>query len=244
MVVDVRKPRQRDRKARADQLAQLLQVRLGLRVAPLVLALGVDHQAVCTGVDGARANLGLEDRVGPVDVLPGADPQPGRVESRHEARVELRPRACPVAALDQQRLDPVLLRRRDDRGRVAAARALKLPDPHPASGQRVAAGRRRAGGVVVEWWWSRGARRPRAARMARPAPPRRRHPCPRRAARASKSIRTAPLYSMPRQRRGKPMAGLTSCGSRVGAAGDSRLLRAGGPARDYACAAGAPPTSS
>src|SRR5205823_11912013 len=92
VVVDVRQPRQRDGEARADQLAQARGVALRLPELALVVALGVDHQAVGAVVDGVGADLRLAQRIAPVYVLPGAHAQAVCVQRRDERAVELRPR--------------------------------------------------------------------------------------------------------------------------------------------------------
>ncbi len=136
MEIDVREAGQRDREVPADQASELADIGLGLDVLALVLALGVDQQAVGTVLDGGRSELGLGHGMVAIHVLPGAHPQPGGMQGGDERTVELRPRGAAVAALDLQRGDPVVLGLGDDRGQVAAVRARELPDPHAPARER------------------------------------------------------------------------------------------------------------
>ena len=103
VVVDVRKARQADWERGADRPAQVVHVRLRLRVPALVLLLGVDHEAVGAGGERLGAHGSLGRGIGAVHVLPGAHVQAARLERAHELRVELRPVGRAVAALHEHR---------------------------------------------------------------------------------------------------------------------------------------------
>ena len=148
MVIDPGEAGQGEGEAQADQLAQGADVGLGLHVLALVLDLGVDHQAVGSVPHGLGADLGLLHRVIAVHVLPGAHAQPRLMQGGDQRRVELRPHAGAVAALDEQRADPVRMRLGDDRAEIPSVRARQHPDPHaPAlEGPQRRAGRDGEGG--------------------------------------------------------------------------------------------------
>jgi hypothetical protein len=149
--VDVREGRQAERVAGPDRGAQRGEIALGLRVAALVVRLGVDHQAVRAGGHRLCALRRLALRVRAVDELPRARAQPLHVQRGDQARVELRPRRRAVRGLHEHGLDPGRARLGADRGGVTAAAPRQLPDPHPVAleggGQRAAryGGRPRGG---------------------------------------------------------------------------------------------------
>ena len=104
VVADVRERGEPQRVGAADLRPQVGEVGLGGGVAPFVLGLGVDHQAVGAVGHGLRSERCLARRVAPVHVLPGAHFQPCGVQFGHELWRELAPvvrRA--VGALDEQR---------------------------------------------------------------------------------------------------------------------------------------------
>ena len=131
MVVDVGESGESQRVAGPDLRAQRPDIGLGGAVAPFVLGLGVDHEAVGAVGDRLGAEVGLTDRIGAVDVLPCAHLQAVRVQALHELGGELGPVvARAVGALDEQRAHPGGVGLGDDRGDVAAVGLAQVPDPH------------------------------------------------------------------------------------------------------------------
>ena len=147
VVVDVGEAGQRERVFGADPGAQGADVAVGRGVLALVVALGVDHQAVGAARDRGGADLGLGDRAVAVDELPGADVDPRLVERFDHRGRELAPEAAAVAGLDVERADVVALGLGDDPRQAAALGLVDVPDPHPLAVERRAAGghRDRAG---------------------------------------------------------------------------------------------------
>ena len=145
MVVDVGKAGQRQREAGADAGAERTHVAIGGGVAALVLALGVDRQAVGTAPRSRRTDLRLGQRAFAVDELPGADVDPRPVERFDQGGVELAPVVTAVPGLDVDGADTGALRPGDDAWNAASLRAVDVPDPHALTVERRAARPLRAG---------------------------------------------------------------------------------------------------
>src|SRR6185436_13120777 len=91
VVVDVGKAGEGKGEAGADAGAQRADVAVGGRVASLVVALGVDREAVDPAPHGRGADLGLGQRPLAVDELPGADVDSAAVERLDQTAAELTP---------------------------------------------------------------------------------------------------------------------------------------------------------